>query len=135
VFAHVKFEKPDDQLKFLCQMFGLSCEKNKLMSRCVKCNNEKIAVMDPKEAKKTLNWKDFSATRGYPEVTEFWICENCKQIYWEGASFMKAKERFEKFVDENMGGENDSDEGEDLPDEDREKDSKFSDKLSSPGKL
>jgi uncharacterized protein with PIN domain len=138
----MKFEKPDDQLKFLCQMFGLSCEKKKLMSRCVKCNNDKIAVMDPEEAKKTLNWKDFSGARGFPEVTEFWVCENCKQIYWEGASFMKAKIRFEKFVDENMGGEggvDGSDEWEDmledLPEEGSKKDSKLPNELPNQGKL
>jgi uncharacterized protein with PIN domain len=134
----MKFDKPDDQLKFLCQMFGLSCEKNKLMSRCVKCNNDKIVVMDPTEAKKTLSWKEHPTSDGFPEVTEFWICENCKQIYWEGASFLNAKKRFARFVDQHMGGEgggDDSDEWEDMPEEGRKKDSKLSNKLPNSNKL
>jgi uncharacterized protein with PIN domain len=131
----MKFDKPNEQLTFLCQMFGLSCQKNKLMSRCVKCNNDKIVVMDPEEAKKILNWKNFSASRGTPEVTEFWVCVKCKQIYWEGASFMKAKIRFEKFVDENMGGEDDSDEWEEFLEEGGKKDSKLSNELPNLGML
>ena len=71
-------------------------------------------------------------------MTEFWVCENCKQIYWEGASFLNAKKRFRRFVDRHMGGEgggDDSDECEDGPEEGRKKDSKLSNKLPIPSKL
>merc|ERR1712086_779262 len=109
----MKFDKPDDQLIFLSQIFGLSVQKNKLMNRCVKCNNDKIIDLDPAEAKKILKWKEYDDLREYPEVTEFWICTKCKQIYWEGASYNNAKKRFREFVDDHMGGEGSDSEWED----------------------
>lgn len=63
-----------------------------LLSRCVKCNGNEIITIDNEEAKKQLNWDD---NNEFSKVKEYFQCTKCKQIYWEGSTWRKAKKRFE----------------------------------------
>lgn len=65
--------------------------KNLILSRCVKCNNPELQVITKEKAMETLKWEN-SDDR---EETTFYNCEGCKQIYWEGGMFKRAKENFE----------------------------------------
>jgi uncharacterized protein with PIN domain len=51
-----------------------------------------MVVMDKLEAKKQLNWDDENV---FSQVEEYLQCVQCKQIYWEGSTSRKAKQRFE----------------------------------------
>lgn len=63
-----------------------------LLSRCVKCNGHEILTINNEEAKKQLNWDE---TNEFSKVKEYFQCTQCKQIYWEGSTWRKAKKRFE----------------------------------------
>lgn len=101
IYINLKMDKPNDQQNFLKNMFNLSVERDKLLGRCVKCNNDDVVEIDKKTAMLSLNWHRHEPDEDHPEITEFWTCTKCKQIYWEGTSFVNAKKRFENFVDDD----------------------------------
>ncbi len=59
------------------------------LSRCVKCNGPELIIIETEEAKKEIKFKYEDST-----VKEFWRCTKCKQIYWEGGQFERAKEKY-----------------------------------------
>lgn len=85
-------------------LMKIPLDKKKILSRCVKCNHPKLKLITKEEAMKTLQWENAEEK----EDTQFYICESCKQIYWEGGMFKRAKANFEsiaswgiKGIDEN----------------------------------
>ena len=63
------------------------------LSRCVKCNCGELEVIEREEALKSIVFQ-------YDDnpIQEFWRCQKCKQIYWEGNQFHKAKDKYTKMT-------------------------------------
>ena len=70
--------------------FKIDLSKFSALSRCVKCNGDNLEEIDKEEAMKTLVF------RYEDTVEEFWRCTKCKQIYWEGKQFEKARNKYTK---------------------------------------
>ena len=85
----------DDQLKEVIEYFHMKVSKDTFLSRCVKCNHTGLVVMELEEAKKQMQWKNDA---DYANYDTFWQCERCKQVYWEGETFKKARVRFKEFA-------------------------------------
>jgi len=107
----LKAHKTDQQFKEIIDFFKLKITKDEFLKRCVKCNDTNIVVISKEEARKNLNWK----SDDYDLYDEFWRCDKCKQIYWEGTTFKNAKNRFKEFVEEDEPAKGKSDEDTDNP--------------------
>lgn len=68
-----------------------------LLSRCVKCNGNELKLIEADEVKQQLNW---NPANEFTKVQEYLQCTKCKQIYWEGSTWKKAKLRFETLSSE-----------------------------------
>lgn len=66
-----------------------------LLTRCVKCNCNKIIYLDREVAMDRLNWE---YREDVPETQKFWECAECKQVYFGGGTYDRAKKRFGKFI-------------------------------------
>lgn len=73
------------------QVFSLDLSQYQTLSRCVKCNNSDLVVISGDEAKKEINFMYEDS-----EIIQFWRCSQCKQIYWEGGQFKKAKTKYDQ---------------------------------------
>ena len=74
--------------------FKINLEEYKLLSRCVKCNNSELVLVDREEALEKLNFKHKDST-----IKEFWSCKKCEQLYWEGHSYENSRKRFSTFLE------------------------------------
>lgn len=102
----LKSQKTTDQLNELIEFFKIKVASGNFLSRCVKCNHEGLVIITTDEARKQLQWK----LDDYDKYDEYWQCEKCKQVYWEGNTFKRAQNRFKEFAG---AGEEDEDEDED----------------------
>lgn len=77
-----------EQLREMRLEFQLNLEPE--MDRCTLCNSI-IRKIEPFEIE-IIRMKDYI----YPEIlekgTEFWICDNCSQVYWKGTHWKKIME-------------------------------------------
>ena len=76
----------DDILKKIIEEYDLEI---KPFSRCSLCNG-KIKTI------KRKNVKDRVPEGVYERNDEFWICDNCHQIYWKGTHWDKILAKIEK---------------------------------------
>lgn len=73
------------------KVFGLHVDKDRLLSRCARCNGEFISH--------PFQGKDLPPDCGVPaEVAErpgieFWVCSRCGSAYWQGNMYARAMER------------------------------------------
>jgi len=86
----VRSQQPKKQLEEIIQRFDLSEIINPL-SRCIECNGN-IRVVDKKDIQHLLKPK----TVKY--YNEFFKCNSCRRIYWEGSHYNKMMERIDKIV-------------------------------------
>ncbi len=73
----------------------LKTPTEKILSRCVKCNHDQFSLLGLDKAKTKVNFKDME---NYYRYKEFWECNKCKTIYWDGQTYKKAKDRFHQFT-------------------------------------
>jgi uncharacterized protein with PIN domain len=85
---------PFAQLKQLIDQLKIRVTKGSLLSRCVKCNGDKLVEITAKEAMEELKWENQEESK----VKEFYQCTNCKQIYWEGGTWDRAQKMFAKLI-------------------------------------
>ena len=79
----------------------IKISKKDLLSRCVKCNNGNLVIIEPEEAMKTLQWENTEESL----IKEFLKCPSCNQIYWEGGTFDRASKMFSQLInDTNVVG-------------------------------
>lgn len=78
-----------EQLREMHSEFKLTLEPE--MDRCTLCNSiiRKIEHVEMK----ILETKDYVYPERLDKGTEFWICENCSQVYWKGTHWKNIKER------------------------------------------
>lgn len=85
----------DDQISEIISHFNLKISKENLMSRCVKCNSSELIIVDSSTADQFMEKSNIIKPK---EVTEYWMCNECNQVYWEGGQFKKAKNQYSKFI-------------------------------------
>lgn len=84
----------EKQLNEILDFFKIDRSKKDLLSRCVKCNSDELIIVEIDVVKPLLQWQN----EGDYELSKpFWQCVKCKQIYWEGKTYHKAKQRFSEF--------------------------------------
>ncbi len=85
----VNSDKVMDQLGEVVKTYNLDLEMD--IVRCSVCNSE-IRSADPKELK-ILVKEGIITTKLIRKYDEFWICENCGKVYWEGRHWQTIEER------------------------------------------
>lgn len=85
---------PYSQLQQIIKLLDIKVTKDKLLSRCVKCNDKSLKLIPFEEAQKTLKWENAQDSN----IKEYWQCGSCNQIYWEGGTFDRAKKMFSQLI-------------------------------------
>jgi len=83
----IKTTDVNEQLKIVLK--DLTIDKNKVLSRCILCNN----VID--EIKK----RDVGGKvpeRVFETNEEFWFCKKCNKIYWKGSHYENMIEKMDE---------------------------------------
>ncbi|MFA4934332.1 MAG: Mut7-C RNAse domain-containing protein [Candidatus Methanoperedens sp.] len=81
-----------EQLREMQEEFGISIEPQ--LSRCTLCNSI-IRKVKPEEME-LVRAKDYVYPDRLGEGTEFWLCDKCGQVYWQGKHWENIMERVEK---------------------------------------
>ena len=87
--VYVEGEDEAEKLAKLAKRFGFRLEIDFKSSRCPKCN----ARIKPVE-KEAVRGKVPEST--YKYYDEFWECQKCGQIYWQGAHWKRINETLKK---------------------------------------
>ncbi len=81
-----------EQLKEIQVEFGILSEPQ--LDRCTLCNSI-IRKVKPEEME-LVRSKDYVYQDRLREGTEFWLCDNCGQVYWIGKHWENIMERAER---------------------------------------
>ncbi|KAL4512061.1 hypothetical protein ABPG72_005063 [Tetrahymena utriculariae] len=89
VFLIQETTNTENQFKEILNFFKIQVDDGMILSRCIKCNGDKLDIISSEQAHKYVdfynpNYIDF----------QFFQCASCKQVYWEGEKFKRSKERF-----------------------------------------
>lgn len=87
---------PFSQLEQVLDLLGIQITKEDLLSRCVKCNAKELKWLSFEQAQETLKWEAVQDQSTQPK--DFWQCQQCKQIYWEGGTFDRAQRMFQELI-------------------------------------
>jgi uncharacterized protein with PIN domain len=85
----VKSPEIMEQLREMQEEFGISIEPQ--LNRCTLCNSV-IRKVKP-EKMEIVRAKDYVYPDRLGEGTEFWLCDNCGQVYWQGKHCENIMER------------------------------------------
>jgi uncharacterized protein with PIN domain len=88
----VKSPEIMEQLREMQEEFGISIEPQ--LSRCTLCNSV-IRKVKPEEME-LVRAKDYVYPDRLGEGTEFWLCDKCGQVYWQGKHWENIMERAER---------------------------------------
>ncbi len=77
------------QLKEMHSHINLNLEAK--MDRCTMCNHP-IRIVRPEEME-VVRSKEYVFPDLFERNTEFWICDNCKRVYWEGSHWNNIQKR------------------------------------------
>lgn len=81
-----------EQLRELRKEFNISIEPE--MDRCTVCNSI-IRKVKPEEME-LVKSKDYVFPEMLKSGIEFWLCDACGQVYWQGKHWENIKERVER---------------------------------------
>lgn len=89
---YVFSQRKQEQLQEVLQQFELVVPQARLLSRCVHCNGRLYEnPLTPSEAKALP--QDLPA-KVLEEHDEFWRCDRCSHVYWEGSAYRRALAQF-----------------------------------------
>jgi uncharacterized protein with PIN domain len=88
-----------EQLREIQSQFKLSFEPR--MDRCTLCNSL-IRKIDPSGIG-ILKTKKYVYLERFQKETEFWICDNCGQVYWQGSHWENILERVNELQNSASG--------------------------------
>jgi uncharacterized protein with PIN domain len=106
----LKQANEEKQVKEIIKFLKISIKSEDLMTRCVKCNHGVLKKTKYEEVKEFLSLKKYNNKKIEQKVKEdeakdvkelerdYWLCEGCKQVYWEGMQYLKDKKSLEQFV-------------------------------------
>jgi uncharacterized protein with PIN domain len=81
-----------EQLREMKKEFGIEIEPR--MERCTLCNST-IRKAKPEEME-LIRAKDYVYPATLERVNEFWLCDDCGQVYWLGKHWENIRERVDK---------------------------------------
>jgi len=81
-----------EQLREMQREFGISIEPQ--LDRCTLCNSI-IRKVKPEEME-LVRAKDYVYPDRLGSGLEFWLCDNCGQVYWQGKHWENIMERAER---------------------------------------
>ncbi len=81
-----------EQLKEIQEKFKISIEPE--MDRCTVCNSM-IRKVKPEEME-LVSSKEYVFPEMLKSGIEFWVCDACGQVYWQGKHWENIKERVER---------------------------------------
>ncbi len=81
-----------EQLKEMQGEFGISIEPQ--LDRCTLCNSV-IRKAKPEDME-TISTKDYVYPYRLRSGLEFWLCDKCGQVYWQGKHWENIMGRAEK---------------------------------------
>jgi len=86
---HIRSCEIMEQLMEMHREYGLSLEPE--MERCTLCNSiiHKVGSFEMD----ILKTKDYVYPERLEKGKEFWICDNCDQVYWQGSHWKNILER------------------------------------------
>lgn len=87
-----------EQLREMRREFNISFEPQ--MNRCTLCNST-IRKVEPGEMG-LVKGKEYVHPATLESGTEFWLCDNCGQVYWLGTHWENIGERVEKLKNRNI---------------------------------
>lgn len=87
-----------EQLKEVRKQFDILFEPR--MDRCTVCNSI-IRKVKPEEMG-LVKGKEYVHPATLESGTEFWLCDNCGQVYWLGTHWENIRERVEKLKNRNI---------------------------------
>ncbi len=87
-----------EQLREMRREFNISFEPR--MDRCTLCNSA-IRKVKPDEMG-LVKGKEYVHPATLESGTEFWLCDNCGQVYWLGTHWENIGERVEKLKNRNI---------------------------------
>jgi uncharacterized protein with PIN domain len=88
-----------EQLREIQSQFKLSFEPR--MDRCTLCNSL-IRKIDP-FGMEILKTKEYVYRERRDKETDFWICDNCGQVYWQGSHWKNILERVNELKNSALG--------------------------------
>ena len=95
VIYHLKGGTTNEQIKEIIKAFHLVIRAEELMTRCVACNSKELTKKDSSEIDKFFTKVNYIKPKS---IEDFWVCEGCGQIYWEGGQYLKAKKQFSAHI-------------------------------------
>ncbi len=81
-----------EQLRETQKEFGIDIDPR--MDRCTLCNSA-IRKAKPEEME-IIKAKDYVYQATIESVTDFWLCDNCGQVYWLGKHWENIRERVKR---------------------------------------
>lgn len=89
---YVFSQRKQEQLQEILQQFELVVPEARLLSRCVHCNGRLHEnPLTPSEAEQLP--QDLPP-KVFEDHQEFWCCERCSHVYWEGSAYRRAFAQF-----------------------------------------
>ncbi len=88
----VQFSEIMEQLHEMQKEFRIEVEPR--MDRCTLCNST-IRKAKPEEME-LVRAKDYVYPATIEKVADFWLCDNCGQVYWLGKHWDNIRERVER---------------------------------------
>lgn len=84
----------DEQIKKVLNELKINVDEGKILTRCILCN-VKVEKIEKEKVKGKVPSHVFEIH------DEFWICPNCKRIYWAGTHWQNMEEKI-KEISNNM---------------------------------
>ncbi|DAZ96801.1 TPA: LOW QUALITY PROTEIN: hypothetical protein N0F65_007062 [Lagenidium giganteum] len=94
----VSSDNPYEQFQEIKAHFALQLKKEEMMSRCAKCNGKGFTIVTADYVRQQTD--DEVHERVLEVVNEFWICNACKKVYWEGPKYSSAYENMVHMFDD-----------------------------------
>lgn len=69
----------------------MKLDSNKFLKRCNKCNHSHLTTIDFEFAMEKLQWDN---PLEVDKNINFYQCEKCQQVYWEGGQFDRAQKKY-----------------------------------------
>jgi Uncharacterized conserved protein len=87
----IKKERKIETIKQILNILNVKTDQLEIGSRCIECNN-KLIFVDKKELQEKL------PRRIIENNDEFWMCSNCKKIYWHGSHWKNIESELKEIL-------------------------------------
>ena len=90
--------KPFPQAKLVVGFLRIKIGFSDLMSRCVRCNFERLEQMDRQQVHDFFWERKSELVEIESTISSFLVCDNCMLVFWKGPKYQKALEQYKSFV-------------------------------------